>query len=106
MMPDWECWCRIRTVDRDGTLCDAGTLGGTAPPDLEAVDRLARRLVTVRQLDQRPFLVDVDTRLTELLELVGLADLVVEVQGEAEGGEEALRVDEVEEPAHGTDGPA
>jgi hypothetical protein len=106
MMPDWRCWCRIRTVDRDGTFRDAGTFGGRASPDLEAVDRLARRLVTLRHHDQRPFLVAVDARLAELLELVGLADLVVEVQGEAEGGEEALRVDEVEEPAHGTDGPA
>lgn len=105
MMPDWQCWCRIRTVDRDGTSRDAGAFGGTAPPDLEAVDRLARRLVTMRQDDGRPFLVEVDARLAELLQLVGLADLVVEVQGEIEGGEEALGVEEVEEPAHVSDFP-
>jgi hypothetical protein len=106
MMPDWQCWCRIRTVDRDGTFQDAGTFGGTTAPDLEAVDRLARRLVTLRHHDERPFLVAVDARLAELLELVGLADLVVEVQGEAEGGEEPLRVEEGEEEAHVADGPA
>lgn len=106
MMPDWQCWCRIRTVDRDGRFRDAGTFGGAAPPDLEAVDRLARRLVTIRRHDERPLLVDVDARLAELLELVGLADLVVEVQGEAEGREEALRVEEGEEEAHVADGPA
>jgi hypothetical protein len=106
MMPDWECWCRVRIVDRDGTSRDVGTFGGMAPPDLEAVDRLAQLLVAIRRHDERPFLSEVDTRLAELLELVGLADLVVEVQGEAEGGEEALGGEEVEEPAHVTDGPA
>ncbi len=106
MMPDWQCWCRIRTVDRDGTLGDAGTFGGTGSPDLEAVDRLARCLVTLRHHDERPFLVAVDAHLAELLELVGLTDLVVEVQGEAEGGKEPLRVEEGEEQAHVADGPA
>jgi hypothetical protein len=105
-MPDWQCWCRVRAVDRDGTVRDAGTFGGSAPPELEAVDRLARILLAVTREGERPFLVVVDARLARLLELVGLADLVVEVQREAEGGEEALRVEEGEEEAHVVDGPA
>jgi hypothetical protein len=106
MMPDWRCWCRVRAVDRDGTVRDVGPFGGPAPPGLEAVDGLARLLLAIGRAGERPILVAVDARLAELLELVGLAELVVEVQGQAEGGEEPLGVEEGEEEAHVPDGPA
>jgi hypothetical protein len=85
---------------------DAGLFGGTEPLDLGAVDRLARSVLVLLRGGERPVLVDVVPRLGELLELVDLAGLVVEVQREAEGGEQAILVEEREEEAHLGDGPS
>ncbi len=103
-MSDWQPWCRVRWVDHDGRLRDAGGVGGRGRPDLHAVDRLVRLLLALGRLGLHPQLVAVTPQLAELLDLVGLGDLVVEMEGEAEGGEEALGVEHGQEEGHLGDG--
>lgn len=104
-MPEWEAWCRVRWVGPGGLAQDGGAFGGIGPPDLRAVDRLGRLLVSRAGWGERPVLTDVCPRLAELLELVGLGELVVEMQREPEGGEEPFGVQEREKEAHLGDGP-
>ncbi|MHC0431157.1 STAS domain-containing protein [Streptomyces sp. O3] len=69
-------------------VCDAAAL---AAPDLTAVDALARLRTTTRRAGARMRVRDASTRLCELLLLVGL----VEVLGEIEHREPAVGVQEV-----------
>ncbi len=66
-------------------------------PDLSIIDALARLQLEARRQGWSIRLRNPCSRLLELLELVGLAGLGLEVDGEAEGGEE-LGVEEVVEP--------
>jgi len=74
-------------------------LQGEAPlhPDLSVVDALARMELEARRRGGSIGLRNPCPKLLELLELVGLAGFLVEVDGEAEGGEQ-LGVQEVVEP--------
>ncbi len=72
-------WCRLSIID------DAGTL-----PDISIVDQIARLALTVRRAGGRLVLEAMCDELAELFELAGLG---VEVQGQAERGEQPLRIE-------------
>lgn len=86
----------------DGRVVGSWVLDGMGRPDLAAVDRVARRALAAARAGGRLVLDDVDPAMLELMALAGLA---VEVQGQAEGGEEPLGVDEGEEEGHLDDVP-
>ncbi|MFI9798835.1 STAS domain-containing protein [Streptomyces sp. NPDC052302] len=73
-------------------VCDVGGLG---PPGLGTVDLLARLQLTARRAGGRIRLRDPDPALHALLDLVGLR---LEVEGQPEEREPALRVEEAVEP--------
>jgi hypothetical protein len=100
MTGPWQRWCRITLVGRDGRVLGVRTLGGPGPPDLEAVDAVARTILSATRQGARSIVTDVSPRLGELLHMVGLW---IEVEGETEGREKPFRVDESEEEAHRRD---
>jgi hypothetical protein len=77
--------------------CDAGTL---ADPDLGTVEALARGQLAARRLGYQLRLYNVPAELNDLLELVGLADVLprdelrVEAGREPEEREQRVRVEE------------
>jgi hypothetical protein len=103
VMADARQWCRIEIVRGDGTPLTAFGVGGGGRPDLAAVDTIAHLALLARRAGARMTLVDVSPELRSLVELAGLA---LEMEREAEGGEEALWVQEVEEEVHPRDSTA
>ncbi len=85
-------WCRITIV-----------LEGPGAPDLAAVDDLARWQLLGHRLGGRVVVDQVAPQMTQLLELAGLG---VEVQWQAEGWEQPIVVQQVEEEGHLGDLPA
>jgi hypothetical protein len=90
---------------RGDTEVATWALGDDAPIDLSLVDQLARLQLAARRMGCWITLRQPSGPLCELLDLVGLADvltggceLVVEVGREAEGGEQVLGVEEAVEP--------
>jgi len=77
-----------------GEELTSGRLALRSPPDLSAVDGLARLQLAARRLGWAIEVRDPGAELAELLELVGLR---VEMLGQAEGGEE-VGVEERVEP--------
>jgi hypothetical protein len=98
-----EVWCRVSIVGPDDTELVAYALEGPGRPDLGAVDDVARWAQLAGRLGGRMVIADLSPSLGELLELVGLS---VEVQGQAEEGEETLGLHQRQEEAHGGDLPA
>jgi hypothetical protein len=96
-------WARVAVT---GPADSVVVLGGPGPPDLGAVDLLARVLVAVRRAGH-PVAVTLSTELAQLVELAGLTAVVagsaVEVGGQAEGREEGGGV---QEEGHPGDAPA
>ena len=90
-------WCRVLVVGPDRTALASHRLEGPGPPDLGAVDDVARLALRARRLGGRIILSDVSPALRSLLDLAGLT---VEVEGEAEGREEPLGVQEGQEELH------
>jgi hypothetical protein len=89
-------WCRAAVVEADGGVLVRFAVTGTGRPDLSVVDDVARLALASTRLGCRLLLSDVAPGLRELLELAGLW---VQVQGEAEGGEQPLGLQECEEEA-------
>ena len=89
-------WCGAAVVAPDGVVLARFPLAGEGDPDLSVVDGLARRALGAARLGGTLVLSDVAPRLRELLWLSGLA---IEVEREAEGGEEPPGVQEREEEA-------
>jgi hypothetical protein len=93
-------WCRV-TIAGHGTAAEGSVvIEGAGRPDMAAVDELARVVFEARQAGWRLVIADLAPELADLLDLAGLAlvDLQgVEVQGEAEGREQPLRVERIEE---------
>jgi hypothetical protein len=105
-MADVELWCRITLVGSDGSELACHALCGPGRPDMDTVDSIARAALTARRLGATVLLADVSPDLASLLDLASLRDLdglVVEVEGQAERGEEALGLEEVEEELHPDD---
>ena len=81
----------------DVAVFDVGVLGD---PGVGTVDALARAQLTARRLGCRITLRHTGGRLRELLELVGLRDVLpVEPVGETEEREQSLGVEEEGDPA-------
>ena len=101
-------WCRVTVVGPDGTEVLRRALLGPGRPDLATVDDVARLALHAARLGGALSITDLSPDLRELLDLAGLPAerVVVEVEGQTEGGEEALGVEEVEEELHPDDPPA
>jgi hypothetical protein len=92
-----QLWCRVMVVGHDGTKLACYALEGPGPPDLGAVDDVARLALQAGRLGGGIVLAEVSAALRALLELTGLT---VEVEGQAELREEALGVQERQEETH------
>ena len=68
-----------------------------ARPDLSMVETMARLHLAARRLGLQIRLEHPGAELGQLLDLVGLAELLLDTSREAEGGEQ-LRIEEVVEP--------
>jgi len=90
-------WCRVTLIGPDGTELAWRELAGPGAPDLAAVDQVARLALLARRLEGHIAVRDVSSSLRELLELAGLP---VEMEGQAELGKETLRIQQGEEEAH------
>jgi hypothetical protein len=84
-------------------ICD---VAGIAEPDAVIVEALARVQLTARRIGRRIWLRHACGELTDLVALMGLAEvlpvvagLLVEAGGQAEEREERLRVEEERDPA-------
>ena len=95
-----ERWCRVTMVGADGTALAGATLEGSRAPDLAAVDDLARLALEAKRRGGGVRLSEVSPALRALLDLAGL---VVEVEGEAEGGDKTLRIQQGQEEHHAGD---
>jgi hypothetical protein len=95
-----ELWCRVRMVDADGATLVDREFAGPSAPDLGVVDDLALLALLAKRLGGGIHLADVSPGLRELLELAGLR---VEVEGQPEGGEEAFRIQHGQEEHHAGD---
>jgi hypothetical protein len=95
-----ERWCRVTMVNGDGATLVDGVLEGPREPDLGAVDDLARLALLAKRLGCGIHLADISPGLRALLELAGLR---VEMEGQPEGGEEALRIEHGQEEHHAGD---
>ncbi len=96
-------------VRADRTVIAEGTLDGTATPDLGVVDCVARLMLLATRLGGHVVLRDVQPAVRELIELAGLpVEMIgpVEMEGQAELGEQALRVEHVEKVIRPGDLPA
>lgn len=87
-------WARVVVVG-PGDSRRAVMLVGEGAPDLAVVDRLARLQLAARRAGGRIRLEDPCPGLLELLNYLGLRR---QVGGQAEGGEEALGVEEGVDP--------
>jgi hypothetical protein len=74
-------WCRATIVGPDGSRLSRLTLAGPGPPDLGAVDDVARLALEARRRGARLVLDRVCPALGGLLALAGIR---VEVEGQAE----------------------
>jgi hypothetical protein len=84
-------------VRPDGTVLADWVFAGAGAPTLGAVDDVARLALLATRLGCRIALAEVSPAMRELLDLAGLR---VEVQGQAELGEEPLGVQERQEEVH------
>jgi hypothetical protein len=96
-MPSARSWGRVRVVSDDGTVLATLLLGGVGLPDMATVDEVARLGLWATRAGASVVVVDATA---ELARLLGLAGLPVEVRRQAEGGEQALRVEEGQEEGH------
>jgi hypothetical protein len=96
-------WCRITVVGPDGTVLVGCLLEGTGPPDLGAVDDVARLALLAGRLGGGITLAEVSPVMRALLELAGLR---VEMDGQAEFGEEPRGIQQGQEEVHPGDSPS
>ena len=101
-MPALELWCRVRVLGPDRTELAYRVLEGPGAPDLEVVDYVARLALLAQRIGGGIVLGELSPALQGLLELAGLS---VEVQGQAEFGEQPLGVEERQEERHPGDRP-
>jgi hypothetical protein len=95
-------WCRVTVLGPDGAVRVHHILEGPGSPDIASVDEVARLALWAGREGGSVVLSEVSPEFGELLELSGLS---VEMGWEAEGGEETLVVEQVEEEAHPRDPP-
>lgn len=95
--------CEAKLLAPDGTVLATCTLKCSATWGLTAVDGIARLALWVQRAGANLMLTAADPEMYELLRLAGL---FVQVEGEAEVGEEPLWVEQGEEEVHPRDLPA
>lgn len=91
-----QSWCDVTVVSPDGEVAQC-SLEGPGDPDALAVDLVARLVSAAANIGGRLVVTPTSTAMFELL---ALAALPVEVEGEPERGEEPFGVEEGEEEAH------
>lgn len=96
-------WCRVTVVGPDGTVAASCELDGPGSPGIGAVDDVARLALLASRLGGGITLAEVSPAMQELLELAGLC---VEMEGQAEFGEEPPGIEQREEVIHPGDPPA
>ena len=101
-MADDQVWCGWSVVGPDGADGSSRVLSGPEEPDLGAVDAVARLALLAKRLGGDIDLFEVSPAMHSLLALAGSA---VEVQGQAELGEEAVGIQGGEEERHPGDRP-
>jgi hypothetical protein len=89
-----ELWCRVLVVGPDRATVARHRLGGPGTPDLGVVDDIARLALLAGRIKGKIILSDVSPAVAALLDLAGLP---VEMEGQAERGEEALGFQEGQE---------
>ncbi len=92
-MADLQPWCRVTLHGPDGAVLSGWLLDGPGNPDLDAVEAVARFALAAKRLGGHLTLAEVSSPMRELLELAGLD---VEAEGQPEHGEESFRIEEVE----------
>jgi hypothetical protein len=100
-MDEREQWCRATVTGPDGAVLATLVLEGRGAAHLGVVDAVARLAVLAGRAGAA-LLLEASSETAELLELAGLP---VEVQRQAEGGEQPLLVQQGEEEAHPGDLP-
>jgi hypothetical protein len=95
-------WGRVTVTGPDGAELARCVLAGPGEPGLGAVDIVAGLALLARRHRGRMILTDAAPALRELLELAGLP---IEAQGQAERREQPLGVQEREEEMHRGDLP-
>lgn len=101
-MVSLQRWCRVTVVGPDGTVVACRELDGPGTPGLGAVDDVARMALRASRLGGGITLAEVSPAMRELLELAGLC---VEMEGQAELGEQPLGIEHCEEEIHPGDPP-
>ena len=66
-------WCRFSLLDEEGSEIASGFLTGDAGPDIDAVNAIARLVLTARRSGTTFKLFDACPELIELIELAGLS---------------------------------
>ena len=97
-----QTWCRITLAGVDGTVFASWVLEGRGSPDLGTVDDLAQLKLLMGRIGGSITLSELSPPLRGLLDLTGIC---VEMEGQAERGEEALGVQLGEEEMHPGDPP-
>jgi len=92
-----QLWCRLTILDSDGAEVASHVLAGAGPPELGAVNDVARLALGAERLGGRIVVTEISPALSALFELCGLR---VQVEGQSEQGEEPLGVQEVQEQCH------
>jgi hypothetical protein len=86
-----DAWARVRAVRADGATLFTSVVRGRGLPDLDTVEKVARLKLAAVRLECRLVLEQPSPGLLELLELAGLR---VEVEGQPEGREDLGGVQE------------
>jgi hypothetical protein len=95
-----ELWCWVVIVGPDRSTLATYRLEGPGDPDIGVIDDIARLRLRAGRLGGRIVLSEVAPAVAALLDLAGLR---LEMEGQAERGEEAFGLQEVEEELHPDD---
>jgi len=98
-----ELWCRVRVVGADGAELAGVVLRGRGAPDLGSVDAIARLMLAARRIGGDITVSEVSPDMGALLALAGLG---VEMEGQAELGEEPFGFQKSQEETHPGDLPS
>jgi len=93
-MATLQRWCQATVVGADGAVLAGCVLAGRGAPDLGAVDEVARLALLAARHEGRVVLAEVSAAMRELLELAGLE---VEMEGQSEPRKEPFLIQEGQE---------
>jgi hypothetical protein len=97
MMVALQRWCRVTVWGPDGTIVASCELDGPGSPGIGAIGEVARLALLASRLGGGITLAEVSPAMGELLELAGLC---VEMEGQAELGEQPTGIQQREEEIH------